>query len=97
MAQRTPLAPCDGNRSINKELKPILRAQISMGKAVGLIHEQIGALTFLTPATVSTTLQRNPLRNDFKSLPRSGRPPTLTRHDKRLILRIIHKNSKITY
>lgn len=97
MAQRTPLAPCDGNRGINKELKPILRAQISMGKAVGFTHEQIGALPFLTPATVSTTLQRNPLRNDFKSLPRSGRPSTLTRHDKRLILRIIRKNPKITY
>jgi hypothetical protein len=56
MAQRTPLAPCDGNRSINKELKPTIRAQISMGRAVGLIYKQIGALTFLTPATVSITL-----------------------------------------
>jgi hypothetical protein len=61
MAQRTPWAPCDGNRGINKELKPILRAQISMGKAVGLTHEQIGALTFFNasdcfhhPSTKST-------------------------------------------
>jgi transposase len=97
MAQRTPLAPCDGNRGINKELKPTLRAQISMGRAVGLTHKQIGALTFLTPATVSTTLQRNPLRDDFKSLSRSGRPSALAKHDKRLILRIIRKNPKITY
>jgi hypothetical protein len=56
MAQRMPLAPYDGNRGINKELKPTLRAQSSMGRAVGLTHKQIGALTFLTPATVSTTL-----------------------------------------
>jgi Transposase len=97
MPQRTPLAPCNGNRGINRELKPTLRAQITMGNAVGLTHAQIGALTFLTPATVSTTLLRNPLRDEHKSLPRSGRPPILKRHDKRLILRIIRKNPKITY
>ena len=79
MPQRMPLAPCDGNRGINKELRPTERAQINMARVLGLTHEQIGALTFLKPATVSSTLRRNPQRTDFQSLLRPDRPPVLTR------------------
>ena len=97
MSQRVPLAPCNANRSIGHELKPIQRAQISAYKAVGLTNDQIGARVFGAPTTVSSTLLRNQLRNDFKSLPRSGRPPALSKNDRRNILRIVRANPKITY
>ena len=89
--------PCDPNQGINKELRPTLRAQICAYKSVSLTSEQIGARTFCTPVTITSTLRRNPQRNDFKSLPRSGRLPALSRRDRRLILRIVRRNPKVTY
>lgn len=56
MAQRTPLAPYNRNRSTNKELKPTLYTQISKDRAVSLIYKQISALTFLKPVIISITL-----------------------------------------
>ena len=97
MAQREPLKAISGNRGYNKELSVWDRAQISAYRAVGLSNEQIGGKIFCTSTTVSTTLQRNPLRNAGQTRPRSGRPPALSRVDKRNILRIIRRNPKITY
>jgi IS30 family transposase len=97
MAQRQPLQPCDPNRGIKQELTPTLRAQISAYKAVGLTNEQIGARVFCAPTTIAYALRQNAHRDDFKSLSRAGRPPLLSRRDRRLILRIIRVNPKITY
>jgi IS30 family transposase len=80
MPQRRPLEPIDANCTIKKELTPTQRAQISAYKDLGLTNEQIGAKIFCTPTTIAYTLQQNSRRDDFKSLPRSGRPLTLLRH-----------------
>jgi transposase len=39
----------------------------------------------------------NTLRTDGKTRPQSGRPPALSRRDRRLILRTIRRNLKLTY
>ena len=46
---------------------------------------------------VECTLKQIAQRDDFKSLPRSGRPPASTRQDRRTILRIVRSNPNITY
>jgi transposase len=97
MPQREPLRPIDANRGIKKELRPTQRSQISAYKSVGLTNEQIGARIFCAPTTISYTLKQIAQRDDFKSLPRSGRPSALTRQDRRTILRIVRSNPKITY
>jgi transposase len=97
MAQRQPLAPINPNYGYNKEFSVWQRSQISAYKAVGLPNEQIGGRVFCTPSTVKTTLRRNLLRNEGETRPRSGRPPALTRRDKRIILRIVRANPTTTY
>ncbi len=95
--QRVPLAPIDSNRSLKKELSLWQRSEIQTYRHIGLTNEHIGRLTNCTPGTVATTLQLNTLRKNGETRPRSGRPPILTRGDKRLILRIIQRNPKLTY
>ncbi len=95
--QRVPLAPIDSNRPLKKELSPWQRSEIQTYRHIGLTNEHISQLTNCTPGTVATTLQLNTLRNDGKTRPRSGRPSKLTRYDKRLILRTIRRNPKLTY
>jgi transposase len=97
MLRRQPLAPIDPNRALKKELSPWQRGQISAFRDIGLTNAQISKRTFCTPATVATTLRLNTLRNDGETRPRSGRPSALSRRDRRLILRIIRRNLKLTY
>jgi hypothetical protein len=79
------------------ELSPYLRGSIQTWAAVGLSNEKIGKMTFLQPSTIKSTLLRNQLRDQGQTLDRPGRPPILTRRDKRLILRIVRKTPKIKY
>ena len=95
--QRVPLAPIDPNRSLKKELTPWQRSEIQTYRHIGLTNEHIGRLTNCTPSTVATTLNLNTLRNNGETRPRSGRPSLLSRRDRRLILRIIRRNPKLTY
>jgi transposase len=95
--QRVPLAPIDLNRRLKQELSPWQRSEIQTYRNIGLTNEHISRLTFCTPGTVATTLKLNTLRTDGKTRPRSGRPPTLSRRDRRLILRIIRRGPKLTY
>ena len=97
MNQRKALAPIAINRSYGNELSSFQRGQISAYKAVGLSNAQIGVKVNCAKSTVFDTLVQNPLRNEGKSLPRAGRPPTLNRVEKRNILRIIRTDPKITY
>ena len=97
MSQRRALAPLEINRSYGKELSPYQRGQISAYKAQGLTNQKISQILHCGESTISDTLVQNPLRNHGKSLPRSGRPQTLNRVQKRNILRIIRINPKITY
>jgi transposase len=92
-----PLKAIDGNRGYKQELSVWDRAQISAFKAVGLTNEQISGRVFCARATVQSTLRLNALRNAGETRLRSGRPPALSRVDKRNILRIIRRNLKITY
>ena len=62
-----------------------------------LTNENIAQLTNCTPRTIVTTFQLNTLRNNNETRSRSDHPSTLSRRDKRLILRIIRHNSKFTY
>jgi IS30 family transposase len=94
---RVPLASIDPNRSLKKELTPWQRSEIQTYHKVGLTNEHIGRLTFCTPGTVATTLHLNTLRIDGKTRPRPGRPIILSTWDRRLILRIIRRNPKLTY
>ena len=95
--QRVPLAPIDSNRRLKQELTPWQRSEIQTYRNIGLTNEHISRLTFCTPGTVATTLNLNTLRTNGKSCPRSGRPTALSRRDRRLILRIIRRNPKLTY
>jgi hypothetical protein len=59
MARRMPLMPIDSNKTRNQELSPWLRGSIQTWAAIGLGTAEIARKTFLTPATVQSTLQRN--------------------------------------
>ena len=95
--QRTPLAPINSNRRLRQELTPWCRSEIQTYRNIGLTNEHISRLTSCTRSTVATTLRLNTLRNDGKTLPRAGRPPTLSVRDRRLILRVIRRTPKLTY
>ena len=97
MSQREPLRPIDANRDFKKELRPIQRSQISVYKNVRFTNEQIDVRIFCASTTISYTLKQIAQHDDFKSLPRSDRPPVLIRQDRRTILYIIRSNLKIIY
>jgi transposase len=97
MTRRTPLAPLDLNRIRNQELSPWLRGSIQTWAAVGLGNTEIAQKTFLTPATVQSTLRRNSQRHEGTTLSRSGRPSKLSRRDRRALLRYVRKNPKVSY
>src|SRR5947207_5292862 len=97
MARRTPLAPLDLNRIRNQELSLFLRGSIQTWAAVGLGNAEIARKTFLTPATVQSTLRRNSQRHEGTTLSRSGRPQILIRRDRRRLLRLVRKCPKLTY
>ena len=97
MAQRKALASLEINRSYGKELSPYQRGQISAYKAMGLTNQKISQNLQCDKTTIFNTLIRNPLHNQDKSLPRSGRPQALNKVQKRNILRFIRINSKVTY
>ena len=97
MNQRKALAPIEINRSYGQELSPFQRGQISAYKAVGLSNSKIGEKLACSKSTVFNTFVRNPLRNEGKSLPCTGRSSALNCVQKRNILCIICTNSKIIY
>jgi transposase len=96
MARRMPLMPIDSNRIRNQELSPWLRGSIQTWAAVSLGKAEIARKTFLTPATVQSTLRRNQ-RHEGITLPRSGRPHKLSARDRRTLLRLVRKYPKLTY
>src|SRR5438034_4449498 len=97
MARRMPLMSIDSNRIRNQELSPWLRGSIQTWAAVGLGTAEIARKTFLTPATVQSTLQRNQQRHEGITLSRSGRPHNLSARDRRTLLRLVRKCPKLTY
>jgi hypothetical protein len=94
---RTPLTPLDLNRIRNQKLSPWLRGSIQTWAAIGLENIEITRKTFLTPATMQSTLQRNSQRHKDITLFRFNRPQILSRCDWRRLLRFIRKCSKLIY
>lgn len=97
MPPRTPLGAIDGNRQKRNDLAPFSRGKIQGMSQVGLGTREIARKTFLPPSTVQSTLERNPVRHQGESLPRSGRPPILSHRHRRLLLRIVRANPKLSY
>jgi transposase len=97
MPQRTPLRPISSNIIPNKELSPYQRAIIIGRAQAGQKPSQIGKELNIPRDTVKYTLQKDPIRNEAQSIPRSGRPRKLSLRDERAILRILRKNPKITW
>ena len=104
MAPRTPLGPKNPNARVQKktktskiELSPHKRSVIEGMHRAGCSIQRISELENTPCATVYDTLKNFSTRPKGHSLPRSGRPPTLTRANKRAIIRFCRKNVKATY
>jgi transposase len=95
--RRSILGPRDLNRDYKQELSPQLRTGIVAYKDAGLSTAEIAHRTNLPSSTIKTTLERAPSRNNQQSNPRAGRPPILTPHARRLILRLVRATPKIKY
>ncbi len=94
---RRPLTEITGNRASNCELSSYQRAKIDRSRELGQRPKLIAETLNLPPSTVYYTLDKIDARNQGHSLPRSGRPPKWTEHDKRRIVRFVRINPKSTY
>ena len=97
MPPQTPLGPIWGNRTRKQELSPYPRDQIVAFKAAGVSLREISRRTGLSSSTIRYTISKVPSRDQGKSIPRSRRPPKVSRTDERNTLKIVRKNPKITY
>jgi hypothetical protein len=95
--QRTALRAIDGNRPRGKDTSPYTR-----GKIVGMAENGASASKIQVQYGVSRKAVRGSIAQDSqrpegKSLPRSGRPPTYTDRDERLMLRNLRLFPKSTF
>jgi Transposase len=97
MAQRRPLGEISGNKPIGHELTVNDRAQIVGAIKCGARSCEVRNTLQFTRQTISTTVQRESVRQDNQSLPRSGRPKKTTDRDVRTIVRYVQINPKHTY
>jgi transposase len=95
--QRRPLGEISRNISKRKELSPYIRAQIIGASKCGVNPTQISKQLSIPRSTVQSTLDRDELRNNHTSLPRSGRPRLSSKQDERLLLRVVRQFPKYTY
>ena len=95
--QRIPLGPLDTNRLYNRELTPYIRGHIKSLDAEGYTPQAINKKIDVPPKTISLILARLPQQQNGITRKRTGRPPTLSVRDRRLILHIVRKNPKILY
>jgi hypothetical protein len=97
MAQRRPLGEISGNRPAGHELTVNDRAQIVGAIKCGARPCEVSRTLDFTPNPIFTTVQRDSIRQDNHSLPRSGRPKKATDRDIRTIVRYVRVNPKHTY
>ena len=96
-SKRTPLAPISHNQATRKELTPFERGQILGYATAGYSHSKIGALLGRSKSTIQDALKNSCHNPHGESLPRSGRPPILSRRERRLLVRETRKCPKLTY
>ena len=94
---RTPLGPISGNRVQKKQLTLSERGYIIGAVKWGATPTQLRDTDGIPESTVRTTLVRAESRLNNETKPRSGRPPILTRRERRHIWRIVRANPRITY
>jgi transposase len=104
MPPRTPLGPKNANARVQKkakasgiELSPHKRSVIEGLHKAGCSATSISEIENTPRSTVRDTIKFLSARPKGQSLPRSGRPPTLTRVEKRAIIRFARENVKATY
>ena len=94
---RKALAPISNNiRAPNSELSPYIRGKIIGLADAGISQYQIASRFDLSRATIQSTLRRDLSQQDGKSSKRSGRPSIVTPQTRRLILRNVRKDPKIS-
>ena len=97
MAQRKALGEISGNRAKGHELTVNQRAQIVGAVKCGATIVDVSKTLNFNPTTVITTVQKDSIRQDNQSLPRSGRPKKADARDIRTIVRYVRINPKHTY
>jgi hypothetical protein len=95
--QRTPLTPCDGNTPRKGHLSEFERGRIIGIYDGGAKKAIISRYYNYLYSIVADTLEKEALRDDGHSLPRSGPPKCYTDAEERLVLRHIRKFPKDTY
>lgn len=91
------MRPISGNRLHKHELSPYDKGIIN-GKAFdGKSVRQIASELQQPCQTVQDTIQKQQIRENGKSLPRSGCPKQVTEYDKRRILLLTRTNPRMTY
>ena len=86
-----------GNRRPGTELLEAARARIIAKSEAGVLKPEIAEEYRVNRSTVYDTINRWKNHYTLKSLLRPGQPEKLTRHQKRLLIRIIRRNPKIDY
>ena len=85
--QRTPLGPISGNRLLGEHLSPYWRGRIAGRAEEGANPALIARELKLEYSTVFRTIQKDLLRHEGKSLPKTHRKKSYTEHDERVLLR----------
>jgi hypothetical protein len=95
--QRTPLTPCDGNAPRKGHLSEFERSRIIGIHNRGAKKAVISRYYNHPYSTVADTLEKEELRNNGHSLPRSGPVRCYTDAEEQLMLRHVQKFPKDTY
>ena len=86
MAQRRTLGEISGNRPVGHQLTVNDRAQIVGAIKCGVSLGEVSRTLNFAPLTVTTTAQRDSIRQGNKALPRSGQPKKTTNRDVYMII-----------
>jgi transposase len=95
--QRSFGTQISGNRRPGTELLEAARAGIIAASEAGVSKPEIAAEYRVNRSTVYDTINRWKNHHTLESLPRPGQPEKLTRHQKRLLIRIVRRNPRIDY
>jgi transposase len=95
--QRSFGTQISGNRRPGTELSEAARAGIIAASEAGVSKPEIAAEYRVNRSTVYDTINQWKNHHTLESLPRPGQPKKLTRHQKRLLIRIVRRNPRIDY
>jgi transposase len=86
-----------GNRRPNGELSIATRSAIIARVESGQSKASVAREFEVSERVVYNTINRYKEHGKLESLPRSGRPPTLSRREKRLLFRTVRKSPRLTW